>query len=622
MPDWSYHPLFKPWLMRLPGSAGREFIHKGMSFLSKLPGGVAVIEFLGHLSPSRKLGKRLFNIEFASPIGLGGRIDPRLSGTRAFMHLGFGLIEIGPVTCSPRKPSLAPHFRNDVLVTSLQEETLDLEETIKKLRESRRTGFPLLIRLGPEENKDLTDLAAQLAEYSDLFAIGPQQAASSQDLLTLKSAIGGKPLLFSVDHTEVREMISLLKEWSANGYINGIILEEHTVLTATEKLIPACQAEEMAEALHLLKKNDINFPVITSGGVSEPADAIQLLAAGSELILLSGGYVLSGPGLPKRINEAIIDESKDSCSNTVSGWRWYWLFGLLILAGGVSALFFSMTRVILFYDEQFLQLSRIELIAANPNILKFMSHDRMTLAGTMISGGILYMYLSKYGIQRGLHWARQAVNIAAATGFAGILLFLGFGYFDWLHGLFWLVLLPFFILGVRQSKNALDTPASKNRKNHRGWVKSVYGQLCFVILGFSFVTGGVVISFIGATNVFVPTDIEFICMSPEQLNDLNERLIPVIAHDRAGFGSALFSVGVLVLMMALWGFQEGSAWLWRSFLYGGIPAFTAGILTHIFIGYTDFIHLLPAYFALFLYIAGLILSKEFLLGKGGRAKWR
>ncbi|MGG3466925.1 hypothetical protein ABES02_05205 [Neobacillus pocheonensis] len=201
-------------------------------------------------------------------------------------------------------------------------------------------------------------------------------------------------------------------------------------------------------------------------------------------------------------------------------------------------------------------------------------------------------------------------------GFLGILLFISFGYFDWLHGLFWIVLIPFYFKGFRKSQNAKHSLNSKNRTNHPAWKKSLWGQLCFVVLGFSFVIGGLFISLIGATNVFVPTDLDFICISPDQMNEINSRLIPLIAHDRAGFGSALFSVGLLVLMISLWGFHQGEKWIWNTLLIGGIPAFSAGILTHFVIGYTTFIHLLPAYFALVLFLLGLFLSRGFLYEEG------
>lgn len=39
MSDWSYHPIFKHLVVKLPGHIGRDLIHKGMSGISTIPGG-------------------------------------------------------------------------------------------------------------------------------------------------------------------------------------------------------------------------------------------------------------------------------------------------------------------------------------------------------------------------------------------------------------------------------------------------------------------------------------------------------------------------------------------------------------------------------------------------------
>lgn len=611
MPDWSYHPLFKPLLSRLSGSAGREFIHRGMDMIASVPGGKQGIEFLGHMKPSPTIGKKLFNCTFSSPIGLSGKIDPLLSGTKAFSYLGFGFIEVGPVSLDPYDSKGTARFdhQTGTIFFPRPLESIGIDQTVKRLKKQKLT-IPLFIRLniGSTENmEDLIKLSKPLTPYADAFVIDFLSITNASPHIELLAKESKKPIILAIAHNKIEKFLSDIQSLISSNCINGILIEE-----ANEVQTRGRQTMEIVNTLKLLQgKQTYEIPIIISGGVYEPEDAVLLHNLGADLIMLTEGYVSSGPGLPKRINEALAD-SKGIDDEVLQGWKWYWLFGLIIFCGGFLALIFSMTRVILPYDEAFIQMTRAELIALNPNILKFMAHDRMTLAGTMISGSILYMQLARNGVQFGLHWARKAFNIAAISGFLGILLFIGYGYFDWLHGLFWLILLPFFIWGVRQTKGAIHSPVSKNRRNTSNWKKSLWGQLCFVILGFSFVIGGVVISTIGTTSIFVPTDIGFICIPPEILNEMNNRLIPVIAHDRAGFGSALFSVGLLVLMMALWGYHEGAKWVWYSFLFGGIPAFSAGILTHFFIGYTTFIHLLPAYIALLLYIAGLILSKGFL----------
>lgn len=82
-------------------------------------------------------------------------------------------------------------------------------------------------------------------------------------------------------------------------------------------------------------------------------------------------------------------------------------------------------------------------------------------------------------------------------------------------------------------------------------------------------------------------------------------LIPVISHDRAGFGVGLFSIGVLLLLMAR------HAKLERSFIQiialMGSTGFGCAIGVHFAVGYLDFLHLLPAYLGFALFIAADLL---------------
>lgn len=607
MPDWSYHTLFKPVLTRLPDSNGREFIHRGMNLISSILGGSWIVKNLGHTEPSPKLKKNVLGISISNPVGLSGKIDPLLTGTKAFKHLGLGFIEVGPVTTDANK-SNAPQFTRDKdnIVFAHTLESLGIEGTVDKLKKIQGFNKPIFIRIGATGSiRETIALLDRLVNYGDAFIL--EERLNKDDFISLKKVLKSKPLLYSFSHDKLE--IEYISSLVGLEYIDGIIIEEKAVDTGRGKLFPLNQSEDLSKTIQAIKES-LNIPIIVSGGIKEPKDGLHLFESGADLVLLSSGYVLSGPGLPKRINEALID-IKSAARSEYSGWIWYWIFGFIMLLAGLITLVVSMTVVILPYDESFLRMTREQIMNVNPNILYFMQHDRMTVAGTMISGGFLYMQLARHGVRNGLQWARKAIHIAGIFGFLGILLFLGFGYFDWLHGLLWLLLLPFFLIGSRVTRNFNEHPSSKNRTNHVAWKKSLWGQLSFVSLGISFILAGIFISIVGMTEVFIPTDLMYICMNPEQLKELNDRLIPVIAHDRAGFGSALISVGLLVLMLALWGFQQGEKWVWYTFLIGGIPAFSAGIITHFVIGYTTFIHLLPAYLGVLLFVVGLVLTRDF-----------
>lgn len=555
-----------------------------MNLIASLPfgSGSHIINFLGREESSPLLQKDIYKIDFANPVGLSGKIDPLLSGTKAFTNLGFGFLEIGPVTVSKSAKLTSPIVdrQRQKIQFPTKSESIGLDMTIKKLTSVKKKQ-PMFIRLvGNKE--ELESMMKELDHFADAYII-------ESPFPELKNKTN-KPIFFAT--SEVDEEI--MKSPYAGVVLENI--EDHA---------------RIVEKIQLLRGKGYPNTIITSSGIDEPEHALQLLDAGADLVMLSDGYVFSGPGLTKRINEALVDRLAVN-TPPQSGWFSYWLFGLFIAIGGLLAFLFSVTTIILPYDEAFLNMGRQTIWAFNERIMLFMAHDRMTLAGTMISGGIVYMLLAKYGVKRGLRWAKQAIDIAAIIGFLGIFAFIGYGYFDWLHLIFWLVLLPFYLYGFIKTRGIRGTPSSKNRKNSRIFKRGLFGQLAFVLLGFSFVLGGIVISTIGVTSIFVPTDLIYICMTPEVMEEFNQNLLPVLAHDRAGFGSALLSVGLLVLTLSLWGFQQGNRWVWWAYLIGGIPAFLAGIYIHFAIGYTTFIHLLPAYFALVLYLIGLLLSYRYL----------
>ncbi|WP_449536847.1 dihydroorotate dehydrogenase [Ferdinandcohnia sp. Marseille-Q9671] len=598
MPDWSYHVLFQPILSHLSPYWSREFIHRGMNTIASLPGGHRIIHFLGREESSTAVKKNIQGFAYANPIGLSGKVDPLLTGSKAFSNLGFGFIEIGPVTKEYVETPTLPiiDHQTQLITFPSNYESIGIEKTVQKLKKWKPTQ-PVWARIDGTIEEQL-ELMRRLEPFVSAFVTSTIDEQIFRDT-------SGRPVYLSVPIQRVKELpINRMKR-----IISGIVIDEPSGTKNDVYL------EELVNSIHFLRNRGFTLPITTVGGVYEPADAVKLFDAGTDLVMLSGGYIFSGPGLTKRINEALLYQEQPK-PPVHPAWIWYWLFGLAILIGGIIALLFSLTTIILPYDEQFLGMKREDILLFNDRILYFMAHDRMTLAGTMISGGIVYMALARFGVRSHLLWAKQSIDLAAILGFLGIFMFIGYGYFDWLHLIFWLILLPIYLIAFKKTRHIKGTATSLNLRNHLVWRRSLLGQLAFVVLGFSFILGGAVISYVGITSVFVSTDILYLCMPPEILDSFNDKLISVIAHDRAGFGSALLSVGFLVLTITLWGFQQGNKWVWWTLLVGGIPAFFAGIWIHFAIGYTTFFHLLPAYFALFLFITGLCTTYRFFhMGK-------
>ncbi|MCM3731567.1 dihydroorotate dehydrogenase [Fictibacillus nanhaiensis] len=604
MPDWSYHTFFKPVLFRIKPETSRDFTLQLMNTLARLPLGDKIINFFGHMQPPSELEREIAGIRFPSPVGISGALDSNLKGTTAYSHLGFGFIEVGPISLEPCTMT-QPTARNPVEETLWYEHlysNMGLDEAQLKLQKVKKS---VPIGIGIKGTYDeLTQLAEMLDKLADYFIVSLDAA----DHIEKIRKITGKPIFLEVTH-------STMAEFDVNEYnhldFDGFLIREG---------IQKDEGWELGKSEIPYLKNGIQQllpfekPIIASGGVHDPNDAMELFRGGASLVQLHSGFVFSGPGLPKRINERYVYENDEKTLEKTYGWVSLFLMGMGVFIAGIIALIIGLTHVLLPYDEAFLGIKSEEIIAYNHELFHFMSHDRICLAGVMISAGFMFMQLSYHGIRKGEHWARKAFVIAASIGFLNLFYFVGFGYFDKLHFIYYAIILPFFIYGLYKTRNMPIGSKGINLYNSTSWKKSQLGQSMFIISGICLLSAGIVISIIGMNGVFVPEDLSFFSLTPEQISAFNERLIPLIAHDRAGFGGALISEGFLLLLIALWGYREGVKWIWWTLAIGGLPGFLTGVGTHFMIGYDNHFHLSPAYLLFVFYLVGLVYSYPYLCG--------
>lgn len=237
-------------------------------------------------------------------------------------------------------------------------------------------------------------------------------------------------------------------------------------------------------------------------------------------------------------------------------WVWGGLVGLGMIGAGLGAAVITLGPVLLWYDRDYLDLTTQGLDHIDHHLVHFLQHDRLTMAGTMVSIGVLYTGLAWGGIRRGWLWARDAYLISGVVGFPTLFYFLSTGFAEPLHIAVAVVLFPLFLLAVRQSPTIPrwsirpDGPESLRRR-------ALLGQLLMIATGVGLLAGGAVISIVGMTGVFVPTDLEFLDTDAAHLRSANPHLIPFIAHDRAGFGGALLSAAIAIILLSLWGWRRG-----------------------------------------------------------------
>ena len=284
------------------------------------------------------------------------------------------------------------------------------------------------------------------------------------------------------------------------------------------------------------------------------------------------------------------------------------LTGVALLLSGAFAIFLAFRREFLPHDVAFLGMSAAELCAlADCRVVRFMFHDRVAFGGTLVAVAVLYLWLAAFPLRAREAWAWRAFAISGALGFGSFLLYLGFGYFDSWHGAATLALLPVFLIGLVVARRGLaDTSAWMRSEERRAASRATrLGRLGLLATGAGLTLAGSVIMVLGATEVFVAEDLGFMGMSRDALAETNGRLIPLIAHDRAGFGGGLTTTGVLLLICG-WHARPSRAFH-QATAVSGLAGFGCAIGTHFVEGYLNPVHLAPAFLGAALFGASIVL---------------
>ncbi|KHO27163.1 hypothetical protein QQ44_06535 [Mycolicibacterium setense] len=351
--------------------------------------------------------------------------------------------------------------------------------------------------------------------------------------------------------------------------------------------------------------------------------AVAVLQDPASVVLARPSVLLaSGPGWFNRVIEAASRPASRPPGLAEAGanpfrwpdWLWGVLAGLGLIVAGVGAGAITLGPVLMSYDRSYLGLGVDDLRRINDNLVHFIQHDRISMAGNMIGLGVLYAGLCWGGIRRGLVWARNALLISGLVAFLTLFYFVGTGFVDPLHTLVVVILFPMLLAAVWNRpapprwRSLPDGPESLRRR-------ALWGQLLFIGLGAGLAAAGATISFVGLTDVFVSTDLGYMHTHGAALRTADPQLISFIAHDRAGFGGALIGSGLAIALTALWGFRRGERWVWWTLLIGFVTGTLPALAVHYAIGYTTFIHLLPVYVLVVATAAALVLSRPYLTAR-------
>lgn len=281
------------------------------------------------------------------------------------------------------------------------------------------------------------------------------------------------------------------------------------------------------------------------------------------------------------------------------------LTALALIGAGAFALFQASTGQFLPHDTDYLGMTARQLCELHGcRILHFMIHDRLSFGGVLIAIGVMYLWLADFPLRRRESWAWWALLISGGAGFLSFLAYLGYGYLDTWHGAATLGLLPLFAAGLLRTRALRVEHVRRPVFDIRS--RDGIGRILLLLTTFGIAAAGCTIMTVGMTSVFVPQDIEFMGITPAELHQVNARLVPLIAHDRAGFGGALVSCGLAMFLSVLYGWPSRS--LWQALAVAGLTGFCTAIAVHPLIGYTNLFHLGPAIAGCCVFFLGMAMT--------------
>lgn len=294
------------------------------------------------------------------------------------------------------------------------------------------------------------------------------------------------------------------------------------------------------------------------------------------------------------------------------------LTGMALLISGGFAIAQSISGQLLPHDLHALGMSAAELRQqTSANLVRFMFHDRVAFGGTLLAIGIAYWWLAEFPLREGAAWAWWTFTMSGVCGFLSFLAYLGYGYLDTWHGVATMFLLPVFAGGIWRARRLIGEPLNPRSI----WAKGSQaqagpegaGRKFLLLCGLGLIAAGSTILVVGMTFVFVPQDVAFIGIQPDKLRAITPLLVPVLAHDRAGFGGGLLSVGLILTMIVRHARLSRS--LVEVIALMGACGFGAALGVHFAIGYTDFVHLSPAYAGFVIFAIGTALLGRSVLAR-------
>ena len=296
-----------------------------------------------------KLERTVFGLKFKNPVGMAAGFDKNAEMFNDLAYCGFGFIEVGTLTplgqSGNPKPRLFRIKKDKGILNRLGFNNKGVASAIPRLKVRKHPNLIIGGNIGKNKitpNEDATNdyvLAfEQLFPYVDYFVVNVSSpnTANLRDLqekepltallteLKNRNSLkeNPKPILLKIAPDLTNLQLDDIIEIVRFTKIDGVIATNTTIgrddLKTDSKLLMkygaggisgkplAKRSTEVIRYLHDNSKGE--FPIIGVGGIHSADDALEKLAAGASLIQLYTGFIYEGPGIVRKINEAILKQ--------------------------------------------------------------------------------------------------------------------------------------------------------------------------------------------------------------------------------------------------------------------------------------------------------------------------
>lgn len=344
-----YKTIVRPLLFHLDAEKAHHFTFSLVRLLSKL--GFSRLFRMFFVVEDKRLERTVMGLRFKNPVGLAAGFDKDAKLYNEFSDFGFGFVEIGTLTPKPQegnpKKRLFRLKTDKAIINRMGFNNQGVFDAVERLKKEHK----VLIGGNIGKNKVTPNSEAindylicfdALFDHVDYFVVnvsspntpGLRELQDKEPLTALlaelkkentkyatQRSVSEKPILLKIAPDLTEEQLLDIIDIVESTKIEGIIATNTTIgrinlqsdadlIKETGGLSGKPLTQRSTEVIRfLVEKRTTEFVIIGVGGIHSPKDALEKLEAGADLVQLYTGFIYEGPGLVKKINQTILENS-------------------------------------------------------------------------------------------------------------------------------------------------------------------------------------------------------------------------------------------------------------------------------------------------------------------------